>query len=42
MGRKYKFHGQSGSVRNPPDYLYGSAIDYYADEKALLPIAGLS
>ena len=33
---------ESGVVRNPPDYLYSSAIDYYTDEKGLLPIPGLS
>ena len=33
---------ESGAVRNPPDYLFSSAIDYYTDEKGLLPIAGLS
>ena len=33
---------ESGAVRNPPGYLYSNAIDYYTDEKGLLPIAGLS
>ena len=33
---------ESGAVTNPQDYLYSSAIDYYTDQKGLLPIYGLS
>ncbi|MCO5945381.1 REP-associated tyrosine transposase [Mucilaginibacter flavidus] len=33
---------ESGAVAHPPDYLYSSAIDYYTDQKGLLPIAELS
>lgn len=33
---------ESGAVTNPQDYLYSSAIDYYTDQKGLLPIFGLS
>jgi len=33
---------ESGAITHPPDYLYSSAVDYYTDQKGLLPIAGLS
>ena len=33
---------ESGAVAYPQDYLYSSAIDYYTDQKGLLPIFTLS
>jgi len=33
---------ESGAITHPPDYFYSSAVDYYTDQKGLLPIAGLS
>ena len=33
---------EAGMVNYPPDYLYSSAKDYYAEEKGLLPIILLS
>nr|WP_294792191.1 transposase [uncultured Mucilaginibacter sp.] len=33
---------ESGAVDRPPNYLYSSAIDYYTDEKGMLPVILLS